>query len=201
MNNIPIPERMRHLGVDERGYPQFYIALRDRDGVCHFIFNDHRRSFRCVTENLCSLCGTKLESDRWFVGGPLSAFCEQGTYFDPPMHFECMRYAVQVCPWMAARSYFRKRSLEDITGELDIDVRVLVDDTMLPGRPAVFVAVRCKNYNWHFSAKDGGDLELRFFPKRPYVEIEYWQSGNQLGEEEGGQIAAGAVAAYVNSRD
>jgi hypothetical protein len=105
MTKIPIPERMKHLGIDRRGYPIPWSVYRDPDGRPHFtIFNNVLRA-RGIRDDLCGICGTKLFRGRWFVGGPVSAFDPRGTYIDPPMHHECSSYALTVCPYLAAPNY------------------------------------------------------------------------------------------------
>src|SRR5215467_3254160 len=102
---VPIPDRMRHLDRDHRGYPIFAMALRDRDGRAHFTVNDHTVIERLLATDCCSLCGTKLFRGRWFVGGPSAALHPRGAYVDPPMHDECVHYALRVCPYLSAPNY------------------------------------------------------------------------------------------------
>lgn len=194
INNIPVPERMKYLGVDHRGYPKFYIAHRDDSGKCHFVVNDAARTFKCAVDDLCSLCGTKLRRGRWFVGGPLSAFISR-SYFDPPMHFECMSYAMQVCPWLAIANYSRKRGLEKIAADVG---RAVVDHTILPDRPAVYVCVHARGHDRELS----GDAHtaFRFSPHAPFIGTQYWQNGKRIDNREGAAIALSAVESYLKER-
>jgi hypothetical protein len=88
-----------------------------------------------------------------------------------------MRYAVQVCPYLAAPKYARR--IHDATlGISKLDgVGIIVDPTMVPGRPDVFVAVLAT------SQRIFRNGHLR--PRRPYLAVEFWQCGVQLGQEEG----------------
>lgn len=187
---VPIPQRMKHLGVDHRGYAKFFLAHRDANGDAHFIVNDERKTYRCASEDLCSLCGSKLFRGRWFVGGPLSAFCDNGAYFDPPMHHECMRYAVQVCPWLAAKTYARKLSIEQIAAQVGT---ALEDKTVMPGRPTVFVCIHARSSRYY-----QGPTALQFKAARPYIAIEFWRMGFQLTEKEGRKIADKAVLEFAS---
>jgi hypothetical protein len=122
--DVRLPERMAKLERDRRGLPIPFIVMRDKSGQPHFTINDHAKSARCLREDLCPICGQKLFRGRWFAGGPLSAFHANGCYLDPPTHKECVEYALQVCPFLAAPKY---------TGRLDD--AALAEDQLEPGNP------------------------------------------------------------------
>ena len=105
---IAIPDRMKHLDRDHRGYPIPYIVFRDNDGKPHFTINAHEKVARCKHEDICAICGMKLLRGRWFLGGPMSAFHPHGAYIDPPLHHECMRFAVQTCPYLISAKYTKR---------------------------------------------------------------------------------------------
>ena len=46
---IAVPERMKHLDRDHRGYPIPYIVFRDSDNKPHFTINDDTKVCRCQT--------------------------------------------------------------------------------------------------------------------------------------------------------
>lgn len=172
--SIPVPERMAHLPLDKRGYPIFFGAMIDDDGTPYFTVNDDRKRELMVAHDLCSICGKTLLRGRWFAGGPASAFHERGAYIDMPMHDECVHYALRACPYLAAPRYGREvgqRQAE--SGKLGT---VLVDPTMIEGRPDVFVAVMA------IGQKMVGDDPFHQYvkPKQPYRKIEFWRHGRQL---------------------
>lgn len=182
-NDFPIPEQMKHLPLDHRGYPIFYIALRTPDGKAIFTANDVRRQYEVALHDLCEICGRILHYERWFIGGPLSAFHEQGSYIDAPMHEECAHYSLNVCPWLAAPNY--GKSIAQLQVDRIPDA-VSVDHTMSgqeDKRPALFVAVACKGQD--LSISDA----IYFRPHRPYAKIEYWQHGKQLSDAVGSRAA------------
>jgi hypothetical protein len=182
IKQIPIPERMRHLPLDHRGYPIFYGAFIDVDGTPHFTINDERKRFLMVRDDLCSICGGKLLRGRWFVGGPASAFHDKGCYLDMPMHDECVHYALRVCPYLAAPNWASEIG-QAKAKQLKQGV-VLIDETMIPGRPPVFVAVMA------VGQKMVGEETGRYVkPSRPYRKVEYWQNGQQLPDNTGDKIA------------
>jgi hypothetical protein len=186
--SVDIPDRMKHLPRDPRGYPIFVMAYRDAAGRAHFTINDEMMRLRLITRDLCSICGTPLFRGRWFVGGEKSAFHPQGAYIDPPMHTECARFALQVCPYLASPNY--SKLLNGATQAPD-DPTILVNPTaqISPStadevRPLLFVAVHARGQQQR--SAPGGNVVI--VPKRPYIAVEYWQHGRQLAPERGEAI-------------
>jgi hypothetical protein len=191
-SETPLPDRMRQLPRDRRGYPVFFGAFIEADGTPHFTINDERKRVEMVRRDLCSICGQKLLRGRWFIGGSRSAFDPKGAYLDMPMHDECAHYALKVCPYLAAPSYARE--IADRKAEAIKTGIVLVDETMIPGRPVVFVAVMAVGQRYVGDRFSGGQYVK---PARPYRKVEYWQHGRQLTEQEGkAAIAGGGVTPY-----
>lgn len=176
--SIPLPKRMRALQRDSRGYPIPFVVLRDTDNQPHFTINNSQRSHRCRIEGRCAICGNRLDKIFWFVGGPLSAFHPNGMYLDTAMHHDCMTYALQVCPYLAAPKYLKR--LDDVKldrSKLPADLsNVLLDETIIPERPAFNVAVGTRSQT--FSERVMG--EAYSIPGRPYVGIEFWQYGKRI---------------------
>jgi hypothetical protein len=173
---VPVPRRMRHLDRDPRGYPIPWGVWRDQDGRPHFTVNDEAKRISALVEDLCGLCGGRHVKRRWFVGGPQSAFHPQGAYYDPPLHGECLRYALKVCPYLAAPHYGKRIDTKTVR-EVERH-RVFIDPTQIPERPEVFVAVMA----------EGQTLIRPIFyvrPNRPYVAVDYWRHGERLTTAEG----------------
>lgn len=186
---VPIPKFMQALPRDRRGLPIPAIVMLDTDGTPHFTVNDSQKRAKVLREDRCGICGNPLFRGRWFVGGPLSAFSPRGCYIDPPMHGECVAYALQVCPYLAAPRY---------TGRLD-DIKIdpakvpglimLVDETMLPDRPETFVAIMAVGQAvW----ARGATTYVK--PKAPYRQVQYWRHGSRLADSEGAPVKARAEA-------
>jgi hypothetical protein len=173
---LKIPKRMREMQRDHRGYPVPYVIMRDKTGRPHFTINDQGRQLKCLAQKRCQICGKKLERTFWFVGGPQAAFHEHGGYTDSMMHEECLEYALRICPYLAMRKYSGRID----TGTLDAETLervVLLDHTMVPERPEVFVAVKAAGFDIHPG--------ITVTPHRPYLEVQYWRHGQRLSEEEG----------------
>jgi hypothetical protein len=171
---IAIPKRMAHLPVDRRGYAIPWGVYVDSSGRAQFTINDDVKREFALTGDLCPICGQKLSRGRWFVGGPMSAFHRHGAYFDPPMHDECAHYSLQTCPYLAAPRYAHRIDDALLSGGTALPL-LLVDPTMIPERPEVFVAV---------FATGQRRTKLHVIPRRPYSRVEYWRHGKQITEEE-----------------
>jgi hypothetical protein len=172
--SVPIPSQMSHLKRDSRGYPIPDGLYIDQNGKAHFTINDDSKRLRHLRDRLCPICGRRLKSPYWFVGGPQSAFDPNGAYIDLPMHDECAHYALQVCPYLAAPNYSGR--IDAKTLPKNAPSMILIDQTMIPERPEFFVAVRCKRF---VIIKGGRYVK----PVRPYQQVEFWQHGKQTEPE------------------
>jgi len=172
MVKVKVPLRMRHLERDHRNYPIPVMVFRDKAGRPHFTINDEAKRTTILIDDLCSICGKPLLKTRWFAGGPMSAFHPNGAYMDPPMHIECMRYAMQVCPYLAMPVYGKR--IDARTIREPEPSRIFIDYTQMPDRPVVFVCVGAiaQEVRW--------GKPLYISPKRPYKHVEFWQHGKQL---------------------
>lgn len=187
--DIPIPRRMRALQRDQRGYPIPFIILRDTDQRPHFTINDTSRVHKCVLESRCPICGNRLDKVKWFVGGPLSAFHERGSYFDSAMHHDCMTYALQVCPYLAMPNYLGRIDTATMKPEkVPEGVHMFMDTTMIPERPTLFVAVGSHQQIATLSPAGFQFGMYNVRPGKPYLEVEYWRNGQRLAEDTGAEL-------------
>ena len=114
--------------------------LRGSDGGAIFTVNDDRKARTALRCGFCPICGEALGRWKWFVGGPRSAFDAHGWYLDLPGHHECIRFALATCPYLAAPRYLGRIDVPD-PSKLPLEASVLIDHTMIPERPELFVAV------------------------------------------------------------
>lgn len=198
---IAIPDRMKHLPLDDRGYPIFEMIMKDATGKPVFTANNEMVRQRLLKDDCCPICNGKLLRGRWLVGGPLSAFNEFGAYIDPPMHDECVHYALKVCPYLAAPKWtslgeFAKQQVAaaDWSG-----LKPAFKDysSQMPGRPKVFVAIFITGqtpvpYSQGVEALEGMTEFIR--PKRPVKRIEYWDKGRRLDDAAGEALAREVLA-------
>ena len=185
--DVPLPERMQHLPRDKRGYPIPVIVEHDQAGAPVFAANDHEVALRHARRKLCPICGARLTKELWFVGGPLSAFHPLGAYFDSAMHHECMTYAMQVCPYMALPNYRSTIDAQMPHLQERIGGKLVLDSTMIPGRPPCFVAVMA--YGQSFRDAEIPPL-VNKIPLRPYHAVEFWKDGARLTYEAGRELLA-----------
>ena len=178
---IQKPTRIAQLPVDDRGFPIPWNVQRDKDGKPLFTVNDQAKHIQALTKDLCPLCGERNEQIRWFVGGPMSAFHPNGVYFDLPGHKDCIAYALQVCPYLAAKNYKHRIDLPD-PSKLPEGVVALVDYTQIPGRPELFVMVGAPGTEIIL----GETVYVR--PKKPIIGYFYWRKGERIPRSEAEQL-------------
>lgn len=182
---MKIPPQMQHLPKDRRGYPIPVGVLIDDDGRPHFTVNDELKRQQTIRRNLCAICGKKLLKVRWLVGGPGSAFHYRGSYIDPPMHEACAKYALTVCPYLAAPSYSKRIDDRTVDPAKIPGTVIFNDPTMMDHRPAVFVLAMTVGQGLIME----GDFVRYIVPRRPLRKVEYWQGGQRIPDEQGALLA------------
>lgn len=81
-----------------KNFPIPFFVTYTKDGTPDFkVINEQNRK-RCAEEKLCWICGTPLDYWVVFIGGPLSA--KNRLFTDGPMHEECARDALSICPFL-----------------------------------------------------------------------------------------------------
>ncbi len=185
---VPIPDRMKSLDRDKRGYPVPYIVLRGTAGPV-FAANDEIRVQRCLTDGLCQICGQQMtKKDCWLVGGPLSAFHPNGAFLDPACHYDCLQYALIVCPYLAAPNYSAYNSPEKMEemrakGLIQEEIAMFANPTMGNDRPPFFVAVQITGlavHNHPHTHEGITYMERTLHPEQPYLDVQYWLHGEQI---------------------
>lgn len=112
------PDRTHRLGPTEpdalrrrphRGkLPIPWITYVAEDGRPDFRVHVESKRRRVEEDHLCQLCGERMGEEVVFVGlsAAMAAWGETGPAFgEPPMHRECLDYALEVCPWLSGRDY------------------------------------------------------------------------------------------------
>lgn len=208
--SVPVPERMAHPPKDPRGYPIPVIVAYDDAGEPLFTINDERAGDRCAAECLCSICGGELEQgDMWWVGGPLSALHPHGAYMDGPMHEECSRYALRVCPYLAMPKYAKR--LDAAQAEKNgLSGVVLLDATQMPGRPIAFFQCRSVSFSMGWPRRPG----LRYFhpvsgtdsdgETAKWLDVRVWKNGKvvpQDSDEEAAVVREALEAAMKEAQE
>jgi hypothetical protein len=186
--DVPIPALMKDRPLDPRGYPIPWNILIDSTGKAHFTINNEELRQMAIRDRLCPICGVRLWKAMWFVGGPGSALHEQGAYIDPPMHKECATYALRVCPYLAAPNYSNTKRIDakTLSPAERAKIPVLIDNTMDPERPALFVMAMTTKMDVTYNSY------LR--PHRPWKAMEFWRFGERLDHGAGMFIANNELA-------
>jgi len=186
--SVPVlfPPRIARLERDARGYPIPWNVLRGDDGTPFFTVNDDRKRHRALCEELCPICGERLGRWKWFVGGPLSAFDPNGWFIDLPMHAECARFALATCPYLAAPKWLAREE-KHIPHADKLPAVPLVDPTLMPDRPELFVAIASAkveiNGGSAYAVRLGDrvlPLGAYLRPARPVLDYEFWRQGEPL---------------------
>jgi hypothetical protein len=93
-------------------YPIPYVTKVDREGRPDFRAHDHGRRLEATILGLCQLCGKPLGPVSVFVGQRSS---NEGLVFgEPPVHESCVKYAWEICPWLAGGTWRPPGADEDI---------------------------------------------------------------------------------------
>lgn len=175
-----MPPRIASLPQDHRGYPIPWNILLAADGTPFFIVNDDRTHLKALVQSLCPICSEALGRWKWFVGGPGSAFDEHGWYIDLPMHHDCMVFALSACPYLSNPNYQRCSDAIAHAEKLPPEARMLIDETVDPVRPLLFVAVAASR----IEVQANGPMLPYVRPVRPALAYEFWQHGKRLMEGE-----------------
>lgn len=191
---VPLPQRMRTLRKDVRGYPVPFLVLIDKSGVPQFTINDHTKAFACQRKHLCAICGKKFERnpstfeyEMWFVGGSRCFLHSNGAFLDPPMHRECGEYALRVCPFLAARRYIAR--IDDAklsTVDLPEDRALVRTEHMMPDLPERFGFGM--TYEYQFLTDNIPGVGVFVVPDWRYVE--WWQAGVRINAPDTGEPPA-----------
>lgn len=94
---LELPDRLRHLPVNDQGYPVPYFVPYV-DGKPEFRGFDGEKMRICVRHKRCWLCGEPLGKHMVFVIGPMCAVNRVSA--EPPSHRSCAQFAVQACPFL-----------------------------------------------------------------------------------------------------
>ena len=180
---IPVPKLIEdNCEQDKRGLYVPFIVLKEGD-VHHFKINDNQKVQHCTMNKKCSVCGTDLKDDSWFIGGPASIFHKRGAIADLPVHQCCGEYSLMVCPYMAYRNYTSKTDLDKLYKKLENKSTVLVNTTLDNDRVPMFCFVKSNDYHVRHT------IHTKLFKTNvPYQHVQFWNDGQQLSQKEGEKI-------------
>ena len=139
----PLPELMRHLPVDKRGWviPYFVAWV---NGEPEFRAMDPAKWKRCARERLCWVCGQKLGSYLAFTLGPMCTITR--TTPEPPSHRVCAEWSAINCPFLS-RPHMVRREDELVNTE---SAKNNVAGEMIARNPGAVAVWITRSYKiWH----------------------------------------------------
>jgi hypothetical protein len=116
-----IPKFLAHLPVYQ-GLPIPFMVAVSPAGVPLFRVIDKDKWHDCAMEKLCAICGHKLGTRFFFIGGD---GCRKSHLFaDPPMHEKCAIFSAQACPFIAGDREFSRAPVPAVPGVAVYEVDV-----------------------------------------------------------------------------
>jgi hypothetical protein len=104
---IPMPQRIRSLPLDARGFPvPWFVALVNGEPDHRVV--EGRRFQPALQKRLCWICGQVLGRNFAFLIGPMCAITR--TISEPPSHLECCEYTVRACPFLSRPHAHRRQA-------------------------------------------------------------------------------------------
>ena len=106
----PIPNRMKRLPLDHRGFVVPWFVHWNADHAPDFRVIGKGKMHHAIRANLCWLCGQVLGRHKAFVIGPMCAINRVSG--EPPCHLDCATFAVQACPFLTRPRMRRNEKTE-----------------------------------------------------------------------------------------
>ncbi len=140
MSEITIPDRLKDRPRWEGKAIPFTTYINKEDQP-EFKVVDKDIIQWCMEEQLCGICGQKLEGVVAFIGGELAL--QNKLYVDPGMHPECAEYSARVCPFLS----LTKRNYAEKPVATNPDMRLEYFDQPRPKKMCIYY---CKHYSMEF---------------------------------------------------
>lgn len=102
-----MPDRIKRLQVDARGYPVPWF-VHAVNGVPDHRIVDTARFAPAIREKRCWICGDVLGRYLTFALGPMC--CVTRSVSEPASHKACVMYAMQACPFLSRPTMIRRES-------------------------------------------------------------------------------------------
>lgn len=152
IQTVPIPERLKHLQKDTKGYIIPFFVPVNADGTPNFKYIDKDKQVTCTKGGLCAICGDHLEADVWYISGPKAR--AQFVSSDPGMHEECARYSLAICPYIHYVQTHRTSTNDPLKKEVVKVAQPVIDIN----KPEYVHLIQAKNYSLHY--QDGYVLSV-----------------------------------------
>jgi hypothetical protein len=164
-----MPDSIRRLPKDSRGYPIPWFVAELADGTRDFRVIDPRKIALAHRNRLCFVCGRPLQRYGAFVIGPMCAVNRISA--EPPSHPLCALFSVKACPFLS-----QPRRIRD-DRELPAGWELAAGDGVLrnPGVTLIWWSLR-----WTPFRAPGGVL---FNIGEPY-RMTWWREGREATRAE-----------------
>jgi hypothetical protein len=162
VSEVEMPANVALLPKDSRGYPIPYTVAYV-EGKPDFTVVDPKKWARALKFGYCGVCGKPNYGRKWFIGGP--ACHVNRLFFDHPMHEECARYAMVVCPYLAIPKMGHRKEIPE--GMVEVSAAS-------SEKPDRFMLARAKSVS---SVRYGDDVLLK---ASPWEHVEWWVGGEQV---------------------
>lgn len=108
----PLPDFMKGLPIDPRGYPTPWFVATLPDGTRDFRLADGMKRMQAVQMKRCWICGGVLGAHLAFVMGPANVITRSTS--EPASHRSCADFAVAACPFMVLpKAKYRSANLPE----------------------------------------------------------------------------------------
>jgi hypothetical protein len=132
-----LPPRLRHLPVDDRGYPvPWFVAWVE--GKPEFRAMDPDKWRLAVRHHLCWVCGEALGVHLSFLIGPMCGV--NRTTSEPPSHRGCAQWSARNCPFLSRPHMVRRE--DELTQACEGNVA----GEMIRRNPGVSLLWNCLGY-------------------------------------------------------
>lgn len=169
IRDIPIPARLAHRPVSERGFPVPWFVSHI-NGKWDFVNLDPRKIEEAYRRKICFLCGHSLGKYAAFVIGPMCTVNRVSV--EPPAHLTCAEYAVRVCPFLV-RPNARRNEAAALGNAEDVPGIMLQHN---PGAMAIWITTRFRP----ISDGHGGAV----FQLGDPVEVHWYAEGRRASRDE-----------------
>lgn len=174
----PLPPRMRHLPIEERGYPvPWFVQWVEGEGddMKEMPPGQGRPDFRimdgfkwrlAVRDKLCWTCGQRLGTLYAFLIGPMCAVNRVSG--EPPSHLECAEFSAVKCPFLS-RPKAQRREAGLPEGEQPI-----IGGIMIARNPGVALVWMTKSYKVEDDGMGGKVIRIG-----PPLNLEWYAEGRK----------------------
>jgi hypothetical protein len=184
-NLPPLPERLKRLPVEERGYPVPWF-VEWIDGKPDFRVMSHSKFLDAVKFRKCWMCGGTLGRKAAFVIGPMCAVNRISA--EPPSHRDCAVFAAQACPFLSMPKAKRREAGLPLDGYVPAGCSI-------PRNPGVALVWVTSDWKYFPAPNNRGGQGLLFMFGPYPIEVLWFAEGRPAARAEVEASIAGGLPA------